>query len=63
MTKYKCNCKEFEIKGTVSIKVINGEVVTPQAYCEECKTYGKAKRDHQGFGGIIKRRGGKVGKL
>ena len=63
MAKYKCKCKEFEVKGKTSIKIIEGQVVTPEAYCEECKTYGETKRDHQGFGGIIKRRGGKIGRF
>ena len=61
--KYKCKCKEFEVKGKTSIRIIDGDAVTPEAYCEDCNTYGKAKRNHQGFGGIIKRKGGKIGRI
>tara|TARA_R110000803_G_scaffold97102_1_gene165246 strand:+ start:278 stop:472 length:195 start_codon:yes stop_codon:yes gene_type:complete len=63
MAIYTCDCKEFEVKGKTSIRIVNDNAVTPEAYCEDCKTYGKEKRDHQGFGGIIKRKGGKIGKI
>lgn len=43
--------------------VVDGKVVTPESYCEKCKQYGEYIREHTGFGGIIKRKGGKVGKL
>ena len=59
MSKYKCKCKTFEVyKNT--IKVGDGKVVTLEAYCEECKTYGKFVKEHKGYGGLIKRPNGTV---
>ncbi len=59
MSKYKCECKTFEVHKN-TIKVIDGKVVTLEAYCEECKTYGKFVKEHKGYGGLIKRPNGTV---
>lgn len=63
MAKYICECRTFEVKGKTSIKIVDGRVVTPEAYCEECGNYGDYIKEHDGFGGIIKKKGGKVGKI
>tara|TARA_R110002020_G_scaffold388162_1_gene598880 strand:+ start:453 stop:629 length:177 start_codon:yes stop_codon:yes gene_type:complete len=57
--KYKCECKEFELS-KVTIKVVDGKVVNPEAYCKECKTYGKQIKEFDGWGIIISKPGGKV---
>ncbi len=61
MSKFKCKCGEFYVART-TIKVINNEVVYPEAYCEKCKTQGVPVREGGGFGGIIKKKGGTVSK-
>ena len=42
------------------MKVIDGRVVTVEAYCEDCETYGKFVKEHKGYGGLIKRPNGTV---
>tara|TARA_R110000744_G_scaffold177689_1_gene296623 strand:+ start:76 stop:267 length:192 start_codon:yes stop_codon:yes gene_type:complete len=59
MGKYKCDCKEFEVNRT-TIAVVNGEVVKPETYCEECKKFATFIKEHKGFGGIIKKPQGTV---
>jgi len=61
MAKYKCNCKEFEISKT-TMTIVDGKVVTREAYCEDCKSYGSYVKQHKGFGGIIKKPNGTVSK-
>ena len=63
MAKFKCACGEIRTVRNTTIKVVDGKIVTPESYCEKCKQYGEYIREHTGFGGIIKRKGGKVGKL
>jgi len=59
--KYKCKCKEFKLAKTTSI-IVNGKIETAEAFCEECKTFGKFVKEHEGFGGIIKKPNGTVSK-
>jgi len=59
MAKYRCECQTFDVfKATM--KVIGGQVVTVEAYCKDCKTYGKFIKQHKGFGSIIKKPDGTV---
>jgi|TARA_R100001198_G_scaffold94771_1_gene78861 hypothetical protein len=44
------------------MKIVNGEVIKPETYCEECKTYGKYIKEHKGYGGIIKKPNGTIAK-
>ena len=44
MSKFKCKCGEFSVART-TIKVINNELVYPEAYCEKCKTQGVPVRE------------------
>jgi hypothetical protein len=57
--KFKCKCKEFEINKT-SIKIVDGIVVNTEAYCKECKSYGKEIKSFDGWGTIVSKKGGKV---
>ena len=61
MAKFKCDdcLKEIELS-KYSIKVINDKAVSPEAYC--CYEYMNRVKTLKpsGFGGIIKRPGGKV---
>jgi len=59
--KYQCECRTFEVHKT-TMKIINGEVIKPETYCEECKTYGKYIKEHEGYGGIIKKPNGTIAK-
>jgi len=59
--KYQCECKTFEVHKT-TVKVVNGEVVKPETYCVDCKTYGKYIKEHEGYGGIIKKPNGTIAK-
>ena len=40
------------------IKVVDGKVVCPDAMC--CEEYMESIKENKGFGGIIKRPGGKI---
>ena len=42
------------------MQVVNGKVVVPEAYCKDCKTYGKFVKEHKGFATIIKKPNGTV---
>jgi len=57
--KYKCKCKEFEVSKN-TIVIVNGEVVKKEAYCKDCKTYGKEIKTFDGWGTIVSKKGGKV---
>tara|TARA_R110001592_G_scaffold79084_2_gene236914 strand:+ start:16079 stop:16255 length:177 start_codon:yes stop_codon:yes gene_type:complete len=57
--KFKCNCKEFEVKET-KIMIVNNKVVHSGAYCNDCKTYGKEIKTFDGWGTIVSKKGGKV---
>lgn len=57
--KYKCECKEFEIKKATLI-AIKGKIETKEAYCKECNTYGKVVKEFDGWGTIVSKEGGKV---
>lgn len=57
--KYKCECKELELF-KVTIKIIKGKVMNPEAYCKDCKTYAKNIKSFDGWGTIIQKKGGKV---
>jgi hypothetical protein len=61
MAKYRCECGKDIIIRNTSLKIVKGKVVSPEAYCETCKTYGRHIKEHDGFGGIISKKGGKVG--
>tara|TARA_R110002012_G_scaffold242396_1_gene416777 strand:- start:196 stop:387 length:192 start_codon:yes stop_codon:yes gene_type:complete len=52
----KCNKEITLVKH--SIKVVDGEVVTPEAVC--CEKYMKSIKENKGFGGIIKKPNGTV---
>lgn len=60
MAKFKCTqcAKELELLKH-SMKVVDGNVVAPEAMC--CDTYMESIREHKGFGGVITKPGGKVG--
>jgi len=58
--KYKCKCKEFEID-KATLTVVGNKVETKEAYCKDCKTYGKIIKEFDGWGNIISRPGGIVG--
>jgi len=59
--KYQCKCKTFEVHKT-TIKVVDGKVVKPETYCNECNTYGEYIKEHKGYGGIIKKPNGTIAK-
>ena len=59
--KYQCECRTFEVHKT-TMKIVNGEVIKPETYCEECNTYGKYIKEHKGYGGIIKKPNGTIAK-
>lgn len=61
MAKYRCQCRIIEIHKT-TMQVVNGKVVVPEAYCKDCKTYGKFVKEHKGFATIIKKPNGTVSK-
>jgi|TARA_R110002050_G_scaffold190472_2_gene325123 hypothetical protein len=44
------------------MKVVDGEVINPETYCKECKTYGEYIKEHKGYGGIIKKPNGTIAK-
>lgn len=60
MSKFICEeCNKEIILIKHSIKVVDGEIVTPEAVC--CEKYMKSIREKGGgFGGIIKRPDGTV---
>ena len=63
MAKFKCNVCNSNVReiSKHTIKVIDGEVVCPEAVC--CDQYMESIREEgKGFGGIIKRPGGTVSK-
>ena len=61
MAKYKCKCRVIEVYKS-SMKIVDGKIVTPEAYCNKCNTYGEYIKEHEGFGGIIKGPQGTVSK-
>ena len=59
MSKFKCEvCNKIITLIKHSIKVIDGQVVTPEAVC--CEKYMKSIKENKGFGGIIKKPNGTV---
>jgi len=63
MAKFKCNVCNSNVREIIkhTIKVVDGEVVCPEAVC--CDQYMESVREKgKGFGGIIKRPGGTVSK-
>jgi hypothetical protein len=59
MAKFKCNVCGGELElDKHTMKVMNGNVVSPEAMC--CDQYMYSIRENKGFGGIIKRPGGTV---
>jgi predicted transposase YbfD/YdcC len=59
MAKFKCEeCNKEIILAKHSIKVVDGQVVTPEAMC--CQKYMKSIKENKGFGGIIKKPNGTV---
>ena len=63
MAKFKCNVCNSNVReiSKHTIKVIDGEVVCPEAVC--CDEYMESIREEgKGFGRIIKRPGGTVSK-
>ena len=60
MAKFECKiCGEKRELSFHTLKMVNGEIVSPEAKC--CLTYMKSIRSNKGFGGIIKKPDGKVG--
>ena len=62
MAKFKCDDCLKEINLTkYSIKIVDGKTVYPEAYC--CYEYMNRVKTLKpsGFGGIIKKPGGKIG--
>ena len=57
--KYKCKCKEFEIKKS-TIVIIENSVLIKESFCSKCNTYGKPIREFKGWGKITSKKGGKV---
>ena len=63
MAKFKCKVCNSNVReiSKHTIKVVDGEVVCPEAVC--CDEYMESIREEgKGFGGIIKRPGGTVSK-
>ena len=63
MAKFKCNVCNSNVREISKhrIKVVDGEVVCPEAVC--CDEYMESIREKgKGLGGIIKRPGGTVSK-
>lgn len=59
MSKFICEeCNKEITLIKHSIKVVDGEVVTPEAVC--CEKYMKSIKENKGFGGIIKKPNGTV---
>ena len=59
MAKFKCNVCDGELElAKHTIKVVDGNVVSPEAVC--CETFMVHIREHKGFGSAIMRPGGKV---
>jgi len=59
MAKFECKtCGEKLELSKITLEVINGKVVSPEAEC--CGTYMKSIRENHGLGGIIKKPGGTV---
>ena len=57
----KFRCKKCDTQKEISkhtMKIVNGEVVSPEAMC--CEEYMDSIRDSNGLGGIIKRPGGRI---
>jgi len=61
MAKFTCKkCNNSIELDEYTISVKDGKLVTPQAYCKECKEYMIQHNEFNGWGKALMRPGGKV---
>ena len=57
-TTFKCKkCKNEKELSHYTIKLVDGELITPEAYCENCDTYMKDSSVFGGFGKALMKHG------